>query len=265
MTVPSVSRTPAVSTSATPAPRRTSTPRRSSVRRARADDFGVNGVSRRSAISTSTMRASRTGSCGKSLASTRTYSSRSATGHLHAGRPAAAHDDVEGPVRRRGRIGGGSLEAVEHVCAQPEGVVEVLEREGVLDDAGHVEVVRDGAGSDDEHVVVEAVAVVEADMARRRGRCRSPGPSARRRCRDGGGRAGRSRGWRGRRSRSRAPPWPPGTAAVGTCGSCWRRPASRRPAPRAGRGPRRGRRSRRRRSRRWRWRRRSRPDVTPPQ
>ena len=38
----------------------------------------------------------------------------------------------------------------------------------------------------------------------------------------GGGR-GRCRGWRRRRSRRRGRPWPPGTAAAGTCGSCWRR------------------------------------------
>ena len=48
------------------------------------------------------------------------------------------------------------------------------------------------------------------------GRCPAPG----RRCR-----------------RCRARRWPPGTAAAGTCGSCWRRRSSRRPARRGARGP----------------------------
>ena len=186
-------------------PRRTSTPRRSSVRRARLDDFGVNGVSRRSAISTSTMRASRTGSCGKSFASTRSYSSRSAPAISTPVGPPPHTTTSRAAVGHGGRIGSSSLEAVEHVGPQPQGVVEVLEREGVLDDPGHVEVVRHGAGGDHEHVVDEPRRRRRGRPGVRRGRSPSRGPCARRRCLAGGDRAGRSRGWRGRRSRSRGP------------------------------------------------------------
>ena len=49
--------------------------------------------------------------------------------------------------------------------ADGERIVELFQPEGVLDDARHVEVVRDSAGGDDEHVVRDDVAVVEHDAA----------------------------------------------------------------------------------------------------
>ena len=50
--------------------------------------------------------------------------------------------------------------------AQGEGVVEVLERQRVLGDAGDAEVVDDGTARHDEHVVVDALAVGEDDGCR---------------------------------------------------------------------------------------------------
>ena len=55
-------------------------------------------------------------------------------GGLDAGRPAAAHDDVELAARDHRRVGGGPLEALQHGEAQVEGVVELLEGDGVLVD-----------------------------------------------------------------------------------------------------------------------------------
>ena len=93
--VPSVRCTSSLSTASTPVPRRTSTPRRVSVRRARADDCSVNGVSRRSAISTSVMRAAAHGQLGEVLGQHLRVQLAQAAGHLDPGRPAAADDDVE--------------------------------------------------------------------------------------------------------------------------------------------------------------------------
>ncbi len=58
-----------------------------------------------------------------------------------------------------------ALEPIEHVGADGEGIVELFQPEGVLDDAGDVEVVRQRTRGDDEHVVRDDVAVVEHDAA----------------------------------------------------------------------------------------------------
>ena len=86
-------------------------------------------------------------------------------GHLDARRPTAADDDVDATVGDQRGIDGCPLEPVEDVGADGERVVELLQPEGVLDDARHVEVVRERTGGDDEHVVRDDVAVVEHDAA----------------------------------------------------------------------------------------------------
>ena len=77
-------------------------------------------------------------------------------GHLHARRPATGDDDVD----RATATSAGSLAARSKQSSRwarsAERVVEVLERERVLRDTGHAEVVRHRAGGDDERVVRRA-------------------------------------------------------------------------------------------------------------
>ncbi len=160
----------------TPTPRRTSAPRRSSVRRARRDDCSENGVSRRSAISTSTMRASATGSCGKSLASTLWYSSSSPPAISTPVAPPPQTTTSSAAGGDEAGVGAGPLEPVEEVRAQGQGVVEVLEREGVLGDAGDPEVGGHRAGGEHQRVVREPHRRPRSSPPARRDPPTSPAP-----------------------------------------------------------------------------------------
>lgn len=73
--------------------------------------------------------------------------------HLHAGRSATGDDDIELAVEGDGPLGVGELELAEEVAAQGQGVVEGLESEGVLLNAGDTEGRRLGAGREDQLVV----------------------------------------------------------------------------------------------------------------
>jgi hypothetical protein len=87
--------------------------------------------------------------------------------------PPPTTTNVRAPSSTRVGIGVGGLEALEHVVPEPVRVVEVVEREAVLVDAGDPERVGDRPGRDHEVVEVEvldlvpvAVEVEHADSAR---------------------------------------------------------------------------------------------------
>lgn len=85
--------------------------------------------------------------------------------HLDAGRSAPAYDDA-----RRRRVDcagclGGSFELAEHVIAQRDRVLDRLQRERVLVDAGGAERIADCTRCDDEGVVCDRVADIDVDHA----------------------------------------------------------------------------------------------------
>ena len=86
---------------------------------------------------------------------------------------------LSAPVGGRVDVGGRLLEAGEHVLAHGEGVVERLQGERVLVDAGHAERGAHRAGGDDQRVVLQRSAGVGVHAAGGRGRCRPRGPCAR--------------------------------------------------------------------------------------
>ena len=158
--VPSVSSTrwspcPSALTRSTPTPRRTTTPRRSSVRRARSLLAGPNMPSRRGAASTTVTRTDATSRSRKSFASTFVNSSIIAPAVSTPGRSTAAHDHVERSPGEHPVVDGRPLEALEHGMAQRHRVVEVLQRDRVLGDAGHAVGGRHRAGGDHQRVVGE--------------------------------------------------------------------------------------------------------------
>ena len=116
------------------------------------EDVGWNGASRRSPISTRVMLASRTGSCAEVAGEDLPVQLAQPAGHLDAGRAASADDDVEDAVGDQRRILGRFLEAAEDVDPQGDGVVDVLQRQRVLVDARHPEVVGDGTTGQHQHV-----------------------------------------------------------------------------------------------------------------
>ena len=138
-------------------------------------------------------------------------------GHLDAGGAAADDHEVQGAVVDERRVGVGRLEPAEHVVAEADRVAQAVEREAVGVGARRRRTCwstprpprRGGrtAGSSppsSETSWRSQSTPVTVALAERAG---SPG-------------AGRCRG-SGRRRRPRSgPPWPPGRAAAGTCGSC---------------------------------------------
>ena len=162
-------------------------------------------------------------------------------GRLDAGRAGADDDDVEGALVDAGRVVVGGLEDLEQAGAQRLGVVDGVQREGVLLGARGVEEVRPRAGRQHEVVAGERLTVRRRHGPRRRvdrGHRHLLDGDRRRPCRRWRAAGGRCR-W------STARPSPPGRAAAGTGGSCAGRAGS--PRRRACRAPWR---SRRRRSRR---------------
>ena len=209
---------------------------RTSVRRARSEDCGVNGASRRSPISTSTMRASRTGSCGKSLASTIRYSSRSPPAistpvgpppqTTTSSTPSATSDGSAAASSKRlrtwiRRAMASSTCFSGNVCSATPGTPKSLETAPLRRAPARRTATRSPSARS-----TRRAATSTRDDPRHPDRHVGAAPRAGR---------GRCRGWRRRRSRRRARPSPPGRAAAGTCGSCWRRAASRRRRRPAGR------------------------------
>ena len=78
-------------------------------------------------------------------------------GDLDAGRPAADHDEVEDAVVDQRGLAVGRLEQRQEVVPHPDGVLEAVEREGVLLGAVDAEVVGRRTSGDDQ--------VVEGDRA----------------------------------------------------------------------------------------------------
>ena len=73
-------------------------------------------------------------------------------GDLDAGGPATDHDEVEHPVVDQRGLAVGRLEEGQEVVAHPDGVLEAVEREGVLLGAVDAEVVGRRTSGDDQVV-----------------------------------------------------------------------------------------------------------------
>ena len=169
ITVPSARwtsrRLPSVVIRSTPTPVRTSTPRRDNVRRARSLDLvGHRPEQPRRRLDEDDPRRPHV-DVREVLGEHPGEQLHHRPRRLDAGRPAAAQDDVELAAVDDGRVGGRPLEPLQHGEAKVEGVVEVLQRDGVLVDAVDPVRRRHGAGGDDQRVVAQlvddAVAAVE--------------------------------------------------------------------------------------------------------
>ena len=83
---------------------------------------------------------------------------RQGAGHLHPGRSAADHDEVDRPVIRQAGVAVGFLEGLDDAGRQVLSVVERIEREGMLR-PGRPEEVRLRAGGQDQVIAAEGLAL----------------------------------------------------------------------------------------------------------